>query len=84
MAQPTVFKLKLLHTDDVVSTIADETSSISAYRGHTLLSHTDDPGGDIDEPGGVVAPPMLRAPSVVAPLPPQPLQGHLRRMSHLL
>ena len=34
-----------------VSTIADETSSISA-RDHAPLSHTDDPGGDIDDSGG--------------------------------
>ena len=49
MAQPTTFQLKSLHTDDVNS-IADETSCISA--GDLALSHTDDPGGDIDDPGG--------------------------------
>ena len=32
----------------------------------------------------VVAPQMLGAPLVVASLPPQPPQGHLRRMSPLL
>ena len=50
VAQPTTFKLKSLHTYDV-NTIADETSSISAGD-HAPLSHTDDPGGDIDDPGG--------------------------------
>ena len=50
MAQSTTFRLKSHHTDGV-STISDETSSISAgdYVPH---SHTDDPGGDIDDPGG--------------------------------
>ena len=49
-AQPTTFKLKLLHTGDF-NNIVDETSSISA-GGHAPQSHTDDPGGDIDDPGG--------------------------------
>ena len=49
MAQPTTFQLKLLHTDDV-NTSADATSCISARD--VALSHTDDPGGDVDDPGG--------------------------------
>ena len=40
------FQLKPLHTDDV----NNETSCTSA--GDRALSHTDDPGGDIDDPGG--------------------------------
>ena len=42
MAQPATFKLKSLHTKDV-NTIA--------VGDLTPLSHTDDPGGDIDNPG---------------------------------
>ena len=69
-AQPTTFRLKLLHTGDV-NTITDETSSILAGD-HAPQSHRDDPGGDIDDPGSgpEVAPPVLGAPSVTAPLPP--------------
>merc|ERR1712146_132688 len=43
VAQPTTFQLKPPHTDDV----NNETSCTLAN-----LSHTDDPWGDIDDPGG--------------------------------
>ena len=43
MAQPTTFHLKPLHTVDVNN---DASCTLA------ILSHTDDPGGDIDYPGG--------------------------------
>ena len=43
MAQPTTFHLKPLHTDDAKN---DACCTLAT------LSHTDDPGGDIDDPGG--------------------------------
>ena len=58
--------LKSLHTDDV-NFLADETSCISA--GDVALSHTDDPGGGIGDPGGGSTNSWgsFRAPSVIAP-----------------
>ena len=47
MAQPTTFHLKPLHTDD-----ANNDASCTCNSTLATLSHTDDPGGDIDDPGG--------------------------------
>ena len=45
VAQPTTFQLKPPHTDD-----ANNEASCT-FAGDLTLSHTDDPGVDIDDPG---------------------------------
>ena len=46
VAQPTTFQLKPPHTDDV------NNDASCTFAGDLTLSQPDDPGGDIDDPGG--------------------------------
>merc|ERR1712146_420658 len=46
VAQPTIFQLKPPHTDDV------NNDASCTFAGDLTLSQPDDPGGDIDDPGG--------------------------------